>query len=76
MTHVLHQLKRGRTYGLYVFSQKMCNDINDVYKKYIYCRDKAKTNVHTPIDHNNIWLHLITEINNNLPMSGKKPRTN
>lgn len=36
MTHVLHQLKRGRTYGLYVFSQKMCNDINDVYKKYIY----------------------------------------
>lgn len=60
--------ERDRTYGLYVFSQKMCNDI-----KLLYRHEKAKTNVHTPIDQNNIWLHLITKINNNLPMSGKKP---
>lgn len=68
--------ERDRTYGLYVFSQKMCNDIKlliKLNKIYLYRHEKAKTNVHTPIDQNNIWLHLITKINNNLPMSGKKP---
>lgn len=57
--------ERDRTYGLYVFSQKMCNDIKLLIRFIYIGMRKRKTNVHTPIDQNNIWLHLITKINNN-----------